>query len=978
MTVATCSSVLDPATSRVVVLYDTRDPAGNGALLDTQWAAPQMHNEVPLSVNTWNRDNLGNVFGLCMDDANDPNIYVTATRIFGFGIWGAGGPGGVYQLNGTTGAISTFATLPNTGMALGNIDHETIGGHFYVSNFDDGMIYPISAGGVVGTPYDHGVDGIPGTANDIPDDPTLDLTQLGRRVWGLQVNEVEDRLYYAVWWEASQDIAGVDNEIWSVALSPTTREPIVGTAVLEFTIGAKPLSWGGTAVNPVADITFDDTGTRMVLSQRSMQANGLGNGAHQSYVLEYNGSSGAWIASADNKFLVGNYGNGANAAGGVDLDCEGNVWASGDALHLGGSPTEYLYGMQRIPAAGGSTVPPFAQTSYLVDFDCNIFDFGDKTQLGDVEHRRAACATCSVMDEEILCDEVQGDFTYTFSIANDSGVDADRIRLFPTGNFTMTPDTIFQTIVDGTSGTVTVQISGATPGTTICFEVWLMADQFTQCCVVEHCIDLPTCCLEFETINLACDPDNPGCYLLDFNVTNLSTIAADRVFLWPTPQPNPGYSFSVDEFASPADFAGPIGLNGNTGPLSTKIIGGASGSTICFEVSIHDSETGDCCFETICVTLPECDGCDVPDECHVPPLTACQPEQPGSDVHIAIVDVEICNFCSDVPTEFTWSVNGITGAGCPTAYLTPASFTPDSGVTPVLPPGECFSFPIVIDCTNIMPGDTACFEVMFTNAATGLTTSCVGQVRRAGNIGGGGVDPTGGIIDVPFGESVLVSFDLSHLGAIAPPTEMVLSESTSTITNNPGLSLDGLPPGTPVTGVLDLPAGTSTTVVTQVSIPTHDPLAVHSLFLLVDSDGDGNPDPILSASLRSVRDGDCNGNMIPDDVEIAIGAEVDADGDGVPDSCQLTGNPNFIRGDANNDLGFDIGDPVFLLAFIFTGGDAPPCLTAGDVNADGAIDIADPVSALGVLFNNGTPPSSPHPNCGASLAPLGCSNSACP
>ena len=75
---------------------------------------------------------------------------------------------------------------------------------------------------------------------------------------------------------------------------------------------------------------------------------------------------------------------------------------------------------------------------------------------------------------------------------------------------------------------------------------------------------------------------------------------------------------------------------------------------------------------------------------------------------------------------------------------------------------------------------------------------------------------------------------------------------------------------------------------------------------------------------------------------------------------------------------FDIGDPVYLLAFIFSGGDAPACLTAADVNADGAIDIADPVSALGVLFNNAAPPSSPHPNCGASLAPLGCSDSACP
>ena len=345
MTVATCSSVLDPGTSRVVVLYDTRNPAVNAPGLDVNWYAPQMHNDVPLTGDTWNRDNLGHVFGLCLDDAANPNVYVTATQLWGFNVFGPAGSGGVYRLDGTTGAISTFATLPNVSVALGNIDHETIGGHFYVSNFDDGLIYHLDASGAPGaTPtYDHGVDGIAGTANDIPDDSTVTLTQLGRRVWGLQVNEVEDRLYYAVWWENGTDTAGVDNEIWSVQLNSVTRDPIPNTAQLEFTIPAI-----NGRVHPVADITFDDTGTRMVIAQRTMNGNALNNGAHQSSVLEYLGNTGGWVASATNKYLVGGIAGGRNAAGGVDLDCEGNVWASADALHLTAGDYNYEIGRAHV------------------------------------------------------------------------------------------------------------------------------------------------------------------------------------------------------------------------------------------------------------------------------------------------------------------------------------------------------------------------------------------------------------------------------------------------------------------------------------------------------------------------------------------------------------------------------------------------------------------------------------------------------
>jgi len=976
MSVGTMASILAPNSEHVVVLYDTRDPDVNAPGFDTFWQLPQTHNAP--GPDAWTKGNLGEVFGVTLDNASPPNIYVTATRIFGFGGIGSVGPGGsgaVYRLDGTTGAISTFASIPAGIASLGNIDHDAAGGHYYVSSLDDGLIYQLDPLGTIVGSYDHGF-----TNGQPADDPTRPYTQKGRRVWGLQVNELEDRLYYGVWNESGTDDPSVQNEVYSVALNGVTRSPIPATLQLEVSVAPFALSSGSLAVAPIADISFDDTASRMILGQRSMSEGNNGaisNSAHASRVLEFTGSTGAWLASVDDKFLVGNYGSGSNAAGGVDFDCEGNVWATGDAIHFYSPDT--IYGMVRIPSTGSSNVAPFAQSSYLVDFNCNnTANDVDKTLMGDVEHYRENCGVCSIEDEEILCDpDATGSYAYTFTVTNNSGIDADRLRFFTSG-FSITPETIFAPIQSGSSETFTVTISGAAPGTPICFEVWLMADQFTQCCVLEHCIELPRCCADIATIRLECDSENPGSYLFDFTVTNQSTIPVDRIFLWPQPQPMPGYSFSVDEFTAPADFMGPL-LTGQTTPtLSTSIVGGAPGSQICFEISIHDSQTGECCFEEVCLILPECtDPCNA-EQCSLTEIKPCQ-QLPGSDIHVAIVEATICNLCSDEPVAFEWSLDGAVSAACPIPFLTPANFSPSTGSTPLLPLGECFTFNITVDCTQLLPGDSACYEITFTNPNTGEQTICDGRVLRPnGVVGGVGVEPADPVIDIPFGEVQIVSFELAHLGGQQIPTEVTVSEFAPGITTNPRLSLNGRAIGASSTFPIDLPTDTTGLASVSVSIPVHDPLDFATFYLLVDTDGDGLEEPILSATVRSIIPGDCNGNGILDDIEIAVGLLVDANGDGVPDICG-SGNPSFIRGDANGDQIYDIGDTIFSLAYIFQGGQDPACFEAADSNSDAALDVGDVIFSLGALFGSGQLPADPYPNCGMSqFNPLGCEESNCP
>jgi hypothetical protein len=74
---------------------------------------------------------------------------------------------------------------------------------------------------------------------------------------------------------------------------------------------------------------------------------------------------------------------------------------------------------------------------------------------------------------------------------------------------------------------------------------------------------------------------------------------------------------------------------------------------------------------------------------------------------------------------------------------------------------------------------------------------------------------------------------------------------------------------------------------------------------------------------------------------------------------------SYARGDANGDGNRDVSDAVAILAFLFQGGEAPPCLPVADSNEDAEVDIADAVFLLLYLFAGGAAPGS---------EPIRCSN----
>ena len=314
--------------------------------------------------SSWTQANLGKVFGLTLDSAG--NIYVAATTVYGPNPT----PNVIKRVDGKTGAITTFATLPNNGPAFGNLNYDCVSESIYVSSHEDGRVYQLDMMGQIISTYRHSDKSVTlGPAND-PGEPDGQFTPLGdTRVWAVQSHA--GRLYYSIWREDTGRNSPDSNEIWSVGYVDEGGVPDPATAKLEF---LAPGYLNQAYSNPVSDLSFAATGW-MLISQRTMYADN-GTTAHQSTTYEYQYNNGTWELKGTT-FIVGELPG--SAAGGVDHDFSENgyVWMTGDALDF--YTPDVVYGLQGTPHAGGDI-----KVSTLIDMDDELFD-QDKTEQGDVE-----------------------------------------------------------------------------------------------------------------------------------------------------------------------------------------------------------------------------------------------------------------------------------------------------------------------------------------------------------------------------------------------------------------------------------------------------------------------------------------------------------------------------------------------------------------------------------------------------------------
>ena len=125
-----------------------------------------------------------------------------------------------------------------------------------------------------------------------------------------------------------------------------------------------------------------------------------------------------------------------------------------------------------------------------------------------------------------------------------------------------------------------------------------------------------------------------------------------------------------------------------------------------------------------------------------------------------------------------------------------------------------------------------------------------------------------------------------------------------------------------------------------------------------DDDGDGDVD---------CEDSDCPAcpeicdNGIDDDRDRDIDCD-DEDCSGV-ESCRAIA---FIRGDPDGNGAVQLTDGIFILNFLFLGGDSPGCFEAADADDNGAVQMTDGIYILNFLFLGGAAMPAPHPDCGTS------------
>ena len=770
------NAVIPDPDNYVIGIMDTRDPLGDGATLGSNWAMPlgwAFHNET--STDVWTAANLGEVFGVTLDDAPNPNIYTSASTVYGDFPPGPGGHGAVYRLDGNTGGIS-YLTIPGIGKpSLGSICHWESGNGvswLYVSSFEDGMIYRINVDSwaLEAINYDHGVDGrTAATLTTIPDAGTLDtMSALGRRVLG--VKAYQGRLYYGVWWEDKVNPSGTfANEIWSVALDPSTGQFIPSSAILEATL--PPRNVFSNYSLPVASIDFSPAGT-MLLAERYYRWDGV----HQARVLSYVGASGAWTANPTDQYRVGD--SAILSAGGVVADCEENVWATGDILHGN------VYGVQRIPSGGNATDTPATANSVLIDLDGDIIN-QDKTMIGALAIWND-CDCMLVENVSIDCPiEEGGPYSVSFDITNQSGQTAQWALITPESGVTgILPNNIplVPPLANGDIMSFTdIALMGAVPGTDICFNITLLyfkEGQLEECCTKKVRIHVPECgCVDMEVVSVDCrelQADGTTIAKVCFEVTNQGT--EDLHYVYALPDPSLGWSVTP----SYIELIPPL-APGETREICYEIKGVHPGQTAKLPLTFHNEGMETCCLRTLCFDVPLKED---PNQqglcCWLPEVVYCCPNVPNGKALLVI-----CNK-TDKDREIAWSIQlPPPTPDCPVVLDPTADFTPSSGILGV-PAGECLEVPIQINCLKLMQGQLPCalWGVSLTDPVTGEKTFCRSQVKFSDDptvkhIGHGNpAEPIPGLVDVSVGSNATVGFVVENSTDTTSSLQLVATETS--------------------------------------------------------------------------------------------------------------------------------------------------------------------------------------------------------
>ncbi len=207
--------------------------------------------------------------------------------------------------------------------------------------------------------------------------------------------------------------------------------------------------------------------------------------------------------------------------------------------------------------------------------------------------------------------------------------------------------------------------------------------------------------------------------------------------------------------------------------------------------------------------------------------------------------------CNNTATSQTYSLT-INPLVCPfSSTSSPVGITTNPVSPIVVPAYGCSTVWLTIPRPPFSGlGDTSCYEICMTNVVTGASHCCQGSVQDSGSIfidwpilGPGSSTLATGVLTSfmipimnPSGSGVLLDYRVSVVGP-----DMMLDTTT--------VSLDGMDPGTPIEGTLDLPAGATRDLDFTAMFTLDDPGQWYSILLEMDLDGDGTFEAVESISV---------------------------------------------------------------------------------------------------------------------------------
>jgi hypothetical protein len=250
----------------------------------------------------------------------------------------------------------------------------------------------------------------------------------------------------------------------------------------------------------------------------------------------------------------------------------------------------------------------------------------------------------------------------------------------------------------------------------------------------------------------------------------------------------------------------------------------------------------------------KCDYCRF--QCYVPSIVSSTTFDYSTPTSI-----RIWNFDS-VQHTFRWWIAGLANCGT----KSPTVFTPPSSGTKLVTVGPLGGYADVNNILisyppNFLTTDTGCYKVIIQDVATGRCTECTGKLgRTVWHIDRdprppGSNFPPVTVRPAPQGEAIPLTFRLQNDSTV-PRTigYELLSHSCDGDSTSGIVSLNGLPPGTPVTGQATLAPWEATDVQVQAVLTDFQPLNINEVVFAADWNGGQSYAPAAAIGLQSMTD----------------------------------------------------------------------------------------------------------------------------